>query len=255
MEAAIAALSTAPVQVADRIGYTNVSLVYTLCMPTSGRLLQPSRPATAIDACFLGAAFNLPPTASNPGNLPIQSSHTLFNGTAYAHILVIGLQGGFVLTPAHLPLDITMGVEYVGYKGWWRDGTGHFTGVADFNASPSPLALPSTPLPTDWALYHAAPVYGGSRLALLGEAGKMVPVSVARFVALSALPSAGLATSLVVEVQGDAGEAVALSFGVGDGKGGWRVVEAPPCVLSSDGKASVTVDVSGATSCAGSSRG
>ena len=56
LEACVATLSTGPVTPGDGIGYTNVSLVMRSCS-TSGMLLQPDRPATAVDATMLQQAF------------------------------------------------------------------------------------------------------------------------------------------------------------------------------------------------------
>jgi hypothetical protein len=44
------------VQTSDGIGFANATLARATCTP-SGRLLQPSRPMTALDGCFAAAAF------------------------------------------------------------------------------------------------------------------------------------------------------------------------------------------------------
>ena len=72
MEAAIAVLSTANVMVDDGLdasgkAFTNISLVLATCT-SGGRLLQPSRPASAIDACFATAAFK------DNGPLPLRGA-------------------------------------------------------------------------------------------------------------------------------------------------------------------------------------
>lgn len=53
----ITTYSTGPVAVGDGVGYTDTELVLRSCTKTSGTLLQPSRPATTIDACFYQEAF------------------------------------------------------------------------------------------------------------------------------------------------------------------------------------------------------
>ena len=55
MQAAIAALSRGPVQVSDGVGFSDRDVILRTC-DAAGRLLQPSRPATALDAAFAAAA-------------------------------------------------------------------------------------------------------------------------------------------------------------------------------------------------------
>merc|ERR1719409_665294 len=65
MQAAIAALSTGPVQPSDAIGHSNAALIMMTCT-SGGRLLQPSAPARAIDASFMESAFG-----GNIGPMPL----------------------------------------------------------------------------------------------------------------------------------------------------------------------------------------
>lgn len=51
IQACVATLSTGPVTPSDRVGYTNVDLVMRSCA-SNGMLLQPSKPATAVDDAF-----------------------------------------------------------------------------------------------------------------------------------------------------------------------------------------------------------
>jgi hypothetical protein len=66
-----------PVAIGDGIGYTDAELVLRSCTAISGTLLQPSRPATSIDACFFEAAFGSGgPVANKSKNYPVWSTHT-----------------------------------------------------------------------------------------------------------------------------------------------------------------------------------
>lgn len=57
LQGAVTALSTGPIAIGDGIGYSDVDLIMKSCMK-NGRTLQPSLPATPIDAYFIQKAFN-----------------------------------------------------------------------------------------------------------------------------------------------------------------------------------------------------
>ena len=122
MGGVIASYSTGPVAIGDGIGFTDVKLVLRSCTAKTGTLLQPSRPATAIDACFFEAAFgssrsedggsvessaggansamNVGPVPNKPRNYPVWSTHTAIavsdnSGTSmmsWAHVFAIHLK-------------------------------------------------------------------------------------------------------------------------------------------------------------------
>ena len=54
LNALVATLSTGPVGIADKAGDTNATLVRR-CVRADGRILQPDKPATAVDSMFAGA--------------------------------------------------------------------------------------------------------------------------------------------------------------------------------------------------------
>jgi hypothetical protein len=246
MEAAVAVYSTAPVMLSDGAGRSNATLALATCT-SGGRLLQPSRPATALDACFAAAARGdgSAPAAHKPGALPIMSTHTAVGGRAWAHILVIGLAGGAALTPSMLPLDVAPAAGDAGllaYGGWREAGGGAFTLLGAW-AEGAPLALAAAPDPHAWSLTHAAPLLP-SGWAYLGEAAKLAPVSAWRTASVAAAPGGG---GVAVGVRGEPGEAVALSFAQpvgGGGGGGWRVV-GHTCVLPAAGVATMVYDGAG----------
>jgi hypothetical protein len=248
MEAAIAVLSTAPVQLGDGVGFTNVTLALATCT-SGGRLLQPSRPATAIDACFAADAFAdgaSGPVAARNHVLPVMSTHTLVGARAWAHILVIALAAPFQLAPANLPLDTALGAGdagWVSFSGWSKFGGGAFGALADFSAA-APLALAAAPDPLDWALLHAAPLFANG-WALLGEASKIVPVSVLRIAGVVAAASGGVDAS----VRGEPGEVVALVF-ARRGAGGDYSQFSASCAVGAAGVATISVDAQGGAHCA-----
>ena len=110
LQAAVAALSRGPVQVSDGVGYSDRELILRTC-DEAGRLLQPSRPATALDAAFhRSAGVGDGPLAKYANVLPITTTHTRIGAWKWAHILAINLAEPFTLRPAHLrPTDLGAG--------------------------------------------------------------------------------------------------------------------------------------------------
>ena len=245
MEAAVAVYSTAPVMLSDGAGFTNATLALATCT-SGGRLLQPSRPATALDACFAAAARGdgSAPAAQKPNALPVMSTHTAVGGRAWAHVLVIGLAGDAALTPSMLPLDVAPAAGDAGllaYEGWREAGGGAFTLLGAWSEG-APLTLRAAPDPHAWSLTHAAPLLP-SGWAYLGEAAKLAPVSAWRTASVEAAPGGG-GGGVAVGVRGEPGEAVALSVAQPQAGGGWRVV-AHTCVLPAAGAATVVYDGAG----------
>ena len=243
MEAAIAVYSTAPVQLDDGLGpdgvsFTNVTLALATCT-SGGRLLQPSRPASATDASFLAAALGAGgPVAQRDGNLPVMSSHTRVAERLWTHVLVIGLAGAAELRPADLPLDVAPPAaagdsSLLAYRGWSENGGGSFELLGAFSAD-APLALAAAPDPHMWSLFHVAPVFSNG-WAYVGEASKLVPVSVLR--SASVAPTAA---GVQVGIAGEPGELVTLSFITPGG-----AVVAASCTLPASGAATLTVDAGG----------
>ena len=101
----VSAYSTGPVAPSDRVGSSNASLIMMASCTSQGRLLQPSRPATAIDACFEDAAFSGGPKPLTKNNYPIFSTHTAVSGSKWAHVFAIGLADGFTVTLDMIPVD------------------------------------------------------------------------------------------------------------------------------------------------------
>ena len=217
MQAAVAALSRGPVQVSDGVGYSDRELILRTC-DEAGRLLQPSRPATALDAAFYrSAGVGDGPLARFPNVLPITTTHTAIGAWKWAHILAINLEEPFMLLPAHLrPTDLGAG-EHVLYEG---------TRVSDFARG---VTIPACGA-GDFHLYHVAPRLANG-WAYLGELSKFVPVTEARTRSLS-FDAAGVAVALA----GAAGEVVDLTFLAPNG-----TVVSAECVLSAAGLGEVTV--------------
>ena len=231
MLATIATYSTAPVQLDDGVGFTNVTLALATCT-TSGRLLQPSRPMSAIDSCFSAAAFGTGgPVAARDNILPVQSTHTLVGPLMWSHVLCIALAGPARISPDDLPLDfLPTDAGSLLYAGWREAGGGSFDILGSFSTA-SPLVLVAAPDPHDWSLHHIAPVFA-SGWAYLGEPAKLVPVSAWRTQNVSDTGS-----GVRVDTRGDAGEVVTLAFAQPNAaRDAWTVQELT-CTISATGVA------------------
>ena len=244
LQASIAALSTGPVQPSDAVNRSDVPLILTTCTAASGTLLQPSRPAAAIDAALLRAAFGAAapadgPRAAKPHDTPVWATHTAVGPHRWAHVLAVGLAADFALRPRHLPLDLAdAAAPHVAWRSFPSNRTRSAVGA--FGAA-APLPLPACNY-SDFGLFHVAPVLsvGSTRLALLGEPTKVVPVSVHRVAQLIV----DGASEVRAVLRGDAGEKVDLEVAVEaaqpDGSAGWSV-RTVSCVVGASGKATASL--------------
>jgi hypothetical protein len=219
MEAAISAFSTGPVQPSDAIGYSNATLIGMTCTSKTGTLLQPSKPATAIDACFgkevYGDDFD-GPVANRRYNFPVMSTHTevATTGTAsssskHASLITIGLNKTWSVYPKHmrLDLDLTSGAatSHVAWTGYGPTTNVTISGTFDGNNG---IALKACEY-FDFQMWHVAPVLHKDWV-FLGEPSKFIPVSVHRVQGVTVTT-----TGLTVDIQGDSGEVVDLAFAKG----------------------------------------
>jgi hypothetical protein len=234
MGGVIATYSTGPVAIGDGIGFTNVELVLRSCTAITGTLLQPSRPATAIDACFFQAAFgssrrsdkvsaaaSVGPIPNKPKNYPVWSTHTAIAVSekgrttmrAWTHVFALHLKKPFGVLPSHLPLDVdtTNTPLMIQWTGWGASSNVTLGGIF---GPRNPIKLPACAA-HDFQLHHAAPVFlfGTRGIALLGEPAKWVPVASRRIASVTVYHPAPISSSsLDVVVTGDPGEEVELAF-------------------------------------------
>ena len=84
-------------QIGDGLNYSNASLILLTC-DSEGTLLQPSRPATAIDKCFAydaGVNTTAAPVPARDHNYPVMSTHTLVSGKVWSHVLTVLLNNSY----------------------------------------------------------------------------------------------------------------------------------------------------------------
>jgi hypothetical protein len=230
----------------DGIGFSNVALILRSCA-ASGKLLQPSRGLTVVDAAVVGLAF---PSFSDSPRGELYATYTyLSGGFIWDHVFTANLTSPYLLRPSTLAptrADIPLRTRWQHSIVSEGVPSGETSSVA-FSLNTSTLDLTSlvvtfpfddahpAVLPAcgllDFGLIHTAPVFGNG-WALLGELDKWVPVSEARF---SDVTCDGISAS--VTVTGSAEEIVAVTFyDTAAGK-----ASSITCIIPSSGRATVSV--------------
>ena len=232
MQGAISAYTTAMVAPSDGVGYSNASLIKMACN-AAGLLLQPCAPARAIDASF--ALSNGPePRVKNVH--AVMATHSKVSGATWAHVLVIGLNKSWSLSPAALGDDIDPTADQLVWSGYQPSDTAGNGAAANITvrearfSAAAPLELKPCGY-ADFGLWHTAPIWPVSGAAFLGEIGKWVPVAAARVTSVIDATS-----GLTVDIVGVAGETVELAFAVG------TTVSTAVCKVGSSGTAAATFD-------------
>ena len=203
LQAAVCTLSAGPVAIGDGIGFTDAALVLRSCM-ADGRLLQPSHPASPIDASVLAAAFG---AGRGPaGHVWFAPSRTA--GRVFGNVLVIDLTRPWTLTPAHLT-GLVQARDGLSLSFWiWEANA---TTEALFFSAQKPLVLPPCGR-ADFQLWTVAPIERNG-WAFQGEsATKWAGVSATRWLGLTETT-----TGLTAEARCVADERVTAGFVRPDG--------------------------------------
>eukprot|EP01047_Picozoa_sp_COSAG01_P010865 COSAG01_NODE_469_length_16584_cov_10.725265_11_plen_306_part_00 len=249
VHALMAILSAAYVTCSDGVGSANVTLLSRLYR-ADGVLLKPTRPVTAIDAQLLHSVWSSTAVGAGTGETPgaagqLYSTHSIISGYRWSFVTGVSMAESFVLKPEHIALPKNKTTKWISYaynfgqrSDWKRhimdiqvvssvvipQKAGHpYTGPLTFRASS--LDLPSVQYQV------IVPVFGNG-LALLGELGKLVPVSPGRISSVAATRE-----SVAVGLLGAPGEVVTMTFYALDGTaglkvGGWEMVE---CTVGAGG--------------------
>ncbi len=102
LQAAVTALSAGPVAIADGIGYSDVDLIMK-SVRLDGRLLQPSAPATLIDAVFVESALqNGIGPRGDVWFAPSLIGHSHDSSLPFGSIFVANLADSWEIRPSHL---------------------------------------------------------------------------------------------------------------------------------------------------------
>jgi hypothetical protein len=173
-----------------------------------GTLLQPSRPATPIDASFLPGW----PSAARVWHTPAFAAGVGLAGRWWATVLAIDVASPLSLTAADLSPPPVGPYVYVR----WSPGTAALAEacgdgapasgcVGLFGEGAAPLTVQTGGEGADASkpheLYSLSPVYSNG-YALLGELGKVTRVSVQRFVAIAVDDPGYPEPNLVLSVAG-----------------------------------------------------
>ena len=221
---AASVLSAGPVTPGDSVGMSDVAQIMRACM-ASGRLLQPARPATALDACVLRGGF--PGPAQRVGDVSATYS-ILEGGLVFDHLLAANVgAAGFAVSPADLsPIraEVPLRAARAGSQASFvlpSSGAQQASAAVAYSVNASTLATDSLVVAPfdaahpialapcgleDFQLVHTAPVWPNG-WALLGDLTKYVPVADARFA--NAFADGNGAS---VDVRGSAGEVVPVTF-------------------------------------------
>ena len=236
LNAIVATLSTGPVSLADKAHATNVTIVRR-CARLDGRILQPDKPATAVDSMLVQPGWRSGRTAP-PGM--VWATSTALSGVVWHHVLSIDvglpwrLHGndlyppmpdvatapneGWVAHPwfsptAHHPTTCTNGVRAL------ASGcvVAHVRSAVDVPPIHNTRPIMAQNDTHAFDLLELAPVVRG--WALLGEVGAYVRVSRGRFERVEFVPTGIRATLL-----GSEGETVEVAALRPDGAGDWVVL-------------------------------
>ena len=222
--ALVATLSTGPLGLADKAGDTNATLIRR-CIAADGRILQPDKPATAVDSMFGNEATRKPP----PG--PVWATHTTIGPQVWHYILSVDVEKSWTIHGSDLfPVMPNTASELLGAVGPVSEWVAHpwFTGHAPTpcvhgsdalasgciiaavrSAEDIPALRTSRPIMVSndtraFDLLELAPVVGG--WVLLGEVEKYVRVSRDRFETVDFS-----ATGITATLSGSAGESTAVT--------------------------------------------
>ncbi|XP_061187986.1 uncharacterized protein LOC133196052 [Saccostrea echinata] len=170
LNALVATLSTGPFGPSDMSGHMDFDLINKTCI-YYGQLMQPTKPATAMDVQFIKEAFE-------STKIEVWSTYSvnMLNDTAlhWGTILAVDTVGDVALEYSDMEF-LVPGVSYAVYN--YNDPSS----IREFKESEK-LVLPNNCTKTDFCLYHFVPKmnHGDNEIYLLGDISKWVPASSGR---------------------------------------------------------------------------
>lgn len=242
-----ATLTTGPVGLGDGIGFTNASLIMSTCRAGDGLILKPDRPAHAVGAA-LNAIFTMPSSTSGSYILPnvthTYSTHGPSDGSQvwrWHYVLAVSLQGPFVLPASDLGPAFNASAGGYQVFDFFNIGGGPIatiSGSGSYTIQPG-QAMPSAPAGShDLRYLVLAPVLPGGWV-VVGEAGKLVPMSTLRTSNFSASAGTGNGSGFTatVETASSTEEVVYAVWAPGA-----PAVEKVTCPAGGSGKATLSCD-------------
>ncbi|ELU14573.1 hypothetical protein CAPTEDRAFT_226975 [Capitella teleta] len=169
-QAALSLLSTGPVGVSDRVGYSDLKLINSLIM-ADGRLLKPSQAATYINAYIQERAFN---DHRGPQG-KIFTTFSEISGFVFGVVMATDFEVDFPLKLSQSGFD--QGVPVMVSDSAYSVSVSQPRNFSD----QSPLLL-SGCSSSAMCLHFTSPIFsvGSKRVILLGEVAKMLPLSPVR---------------------------------------------------------------------------
>lgn len=237
--AIVAALSGGPVGFADALFATDPAVLWPTCS-LNGTLLHPSRPATAVDAQYLGTESGLPLAAGD-----VRATHSAIQSDGsgqqpqlyYYSVLAVGLTVNLpsALTSADLwpapPSDVTYWAWAWNTSACATNGSAVSDCAAVLGSGVAPGTAPAPPPDRQqWQLVHTVPVLSNGWV-LLGETAKYVSISPDRFARVSPAPPGF--DGIFVQLLGAPSEAVSVAYVPAAG-----IVKVASLILGADGRLS-----------------
>nr|XP_022321020.1 uncharacterized protein LOC111123158 [Crassostrea virginica] len=197
LNALVATLSTGPYGPSDMAGHLNYDLINKTCI-YYGSLMQPAKPATAMDVQIIQEAFE-----SKKMEIWSTYSVNVLNDTAlnWGTVFAVDTSGDVTIDYKDMEF-LTSDVAYSFYH--YND----LSSFRDFKDSDK-LVLPNNCTKTDFCLYQFVPklTHGDNEVYLLGDVSKWVPASSTRIRSIVYQKE-----DLLINLWGSANEEITIYF-------------------------------------------
>ena len=232
LQALVVGLSTGPNGPSDKVGASNATLILST-VRADGITLQPDRPATIADAALLAVI--------STGSLPnVRTTSTVLGGFAWHYALAVDLSDDFVLPVEQGGAGGAGGATSYAAFDWFSPAQPFAVvpanGTVSLRKGQQQPSAPASALPI--AYVTLVPQLPGG-LWLVGEKGKVVPVSKQRLSAFTPLDD-GFTATVATPVADEA-----VTFLIAPASG---VVSEVACTYSASGSATLAC-VMGECSC------
>ena len=204
--AVVSVLSAGPIAPSDGIGGANYSLIIRTCR-VDGMILKPDRPAVTIDRYWIAKTFGTEFISGEVGPKgevwTTYSQLSALPSETWHYIIGINLFEDFQALPSDLLLPSAGNLVAFSYN---STTLGTIQNLTLFSAQ-QPLLIPKGHNYGDFTMWTIAPEIYPSAPILLGEVGKVLPLSTKRFSSVIAFPA-----ELIVNIIGAPGEVVTFAL-------------------------------------------
>jgi len=254
LQAIVSVLSTGPVALGDKIGHTDSHLVK-MMIREDGMILKPSYPATTLDSTIAKRAFSSSSSSSSFSNESeekpakkevggmgdvVTSSYSSISGWNWGYLLGASIEeeDGMMVTPSMF----SFGSEIFGSSSSSLFAYLHMTFSDQDQQSPiklqhfseqSPISLPPSSFSRDFTYWVVSPQFSNG-LVLLGEIGKIVPISPQRITSISTSTK----TDTILTISGAPQEEVVMYYVM---EGDVENVRKVSCMINEGGRAKMNL--------------